>query len=135
MVKWYFLPVALAVGFFACWLAIVVPAGKRADVALAAANAKYLTTQGQLDASTSLVHDLEGKLGSADSQLSDLAGQLSKARASAAAASATSGQLAAELERLRKAIADGASGLANDEGLVGQLADLIRSSLKIAGGL
>ena len=62
MVKWYFLPACFALGILVCWLAIVVPAGKRADAALTAANAKYLTAQGQLDASAQSVRDLAARL-------------------------------------------------------------------------
>jgi len=123
------------VGFVLCWCVIVLPSAKRAELALATANAKYLATQGQLDASAQSVRDLEGKLGFENNELSSLAGQLQQARASASGLAKTNSDLTTELERLRSAIADGANGLTSDEGLVGQLAELIRSSLEITSGL
>ena len=135
MVKWWALPVAFGVGVLACWLILVIPAGKRADAELAAANAAYQSAKAGLDASTADVKKLAGELADKDSKLSIAVGQLQQANANASGLAKSNSALAGQLAELKSVIAAGASGLASDESTTSSLTSLLESSLSIVGQL
>lgn len=125
---WIGIPVALAIGFLVCWLIVVVPAGHRADALLADARAKYSAAQGQLESASLDVAGLTATLATKDSELLTATAGLRRARNQVDA-------IAEDFKRFRDAIDSGSLGLGDDAKALGQIVDLIKTSITVAGRL
>lgn len=125
---WIAIPVALACGFAICWFAIVGPAGSRAAALLAQSKRDYLAAQGEIDRSARTVTELTKELATKDSQL-----QL--ALATVYRAQSQVGAIAADFRRFGDALAAGSLGLGDDAKALGQLSDLIKTSIALTGRL
>lgn len=84
MAKWYFIPIALVLGFALAWFGRGILAGRAADAALAAANAAYLTTVSGLERSLGIGSAIEAERGAAFIQSQHTTGAIQAGAASVA---------------------------------------------------